>query len=68
MHSAAEVAQLLSARTSDDTFAGVTSLAIACERLGPSVRVEHAPVPVAARAEVIPAPVRPVQRRLLRAG
>lgn len=68
MHSAAEVAQLLSAQTSDETFNGVTSLTIACERLGPSVRVERAQMPVAPRAGVIPAPVRPVQRRLLRAG
>jgi DNA polymerase-4 len=67
-HSAADAVQLLSGRTTDDSFAGVCALTVALEKLGPSVRVQPRPAAPARTAPVVAAPVRPVQQRLLRAG
>ena len=68
LHSAAEAEELLSIRTSDQTFTGVAGLAVSLERLGPRVRVERAPLPAATTSRARSMPARPVQRRLLRAG
>jgi hypothetical protein len=67
MHRAGEVLELLAGQAPDDVLAGVVGLALTLSRLGPDVRIE--PVRRETRsAPVVESPIRPIQRRLLRAS
>lgn len=67
LHRAVDALQLLGGRLPDEVLAGVTTLTVVFERLGPAVRIQ--PLRRECRtAPVLAAPVRPLQHRLLRAG
>ncbi|MEO9254559.1 MAG: hypothetical protein ABI305_03395 [Tepidiformaceae bacterium] len=67
LHRAGEVLQLLGGKVPDDVLTGIVGLELTLGRLGPDIRIE--PVRRETRsAPVIESPIRPIQRRLLRAS
>lgn len=68
LHTAAEALALLAAQETDGLFLGAMAVRLSFERLGPDMRIEtRLAAPVETRT-VLQSPVRPIQRRLLRAG
>ena len=68
LHTAAEALALLAAHETDGLFLGAVTVRVSFERLGPDMRIEtRLAAPVETRT-VLQSPVRPIQRRLLRAG
>ncbi len=67
VHRTSEILGLLTARTAGDVFEGVNGLQLTLGHLGPDVRIEPLQR-LPRRTRAVEAPVRPLQRRLLRAG